>query len=93
MTYMKKVDDATQNPTSGPGDGWFKVSEAGLISPTQWAVDALIEGGGVQSVTIPSCIEDGEYLLRFEIIALHSAQDEGQTQFYVYDSPTIPACH
>lgn len=92
LAYMKKVDDATQNPSAGPGDGWFKVSEAGLISSTEWAVDALIEAGGVQSVTIPSCIEDGEYLLRFEIIALHSASSEGQAQFYVCDPRIALKC-
>lgn len=58
-----------QNPSAGPGDGWFKVAEAGHISSTEWAMDALINAGGVQSVTIPSCIDDGNYLLRFELIA------------------------
>ncbi|KAK4909040.1 hypothetical protein LTR49_022139 [Elasticomyces elasticus] len=83
MAYMKKVADATQNPSAGPGDGWFKISEAGLISSTEWAMDALINAGGVQTVTIPSCIEDGNYLLRFELIALHSASVEGDAQFYI----------
>jgi cellulase len=83
IAYMKKVADATQNPASGPGDGWFKISESGLISSSQWAVDALISAGGVQSVTIPTCIENGDYLLRFEIIALHSAYTYPGAQFYV----------
>ena len=83
MAYMKKVDDATQNPSAGPGDGWFKIAEAGLISPTQWAVDALIESGGVQTVTIPSCIEDGDYLLRFELLALHDGTKPNGAQFYM----------
>lgn len=83
MAYMKKVDDATQNPSAGPGDGWFKIAEAGLISSSQWAVDALIEAGGVQTVTIPSCIEDGDYLLRFELIALHDGTKPNGAQFYM----------
>jgi cellulase len=29
MAYLKKVDDATNNPAAGPGDGWFKISEVG----------------------------------------------------------------
>jgi cellulase len=29
MAYLKKVDDATNNPGAGPGDGWFKISEMG----------------------------------------------------------------
>jgi hypothetical protein len=32
MAYMKKVSDATQNPSAGPGSGWFKIAEDGLIS-------------------------------------------------------------
>ncbi|KAK5705932.1 hypothetical protein LTR17_021223 [Elasticomyces elasticus] len=83
MAYMKKVADATQNPSAGPGDGWFKISELGLISSTEWGVDALISAGGVQNVTIPECIEDGQYLLRFEVIALHSASVEKDAQFYM----------
>lgn len=35
------------------------------------------------SVTIPSCVEDGEYLLRVEHIALHSAASVGGAQFYI----------
>jgi cellulase len=30
--WMKKVSDATQNPSSGPGDGWFKISEDGYTN-------------------------------------------------------------
>ncbi|KFY54783.1 hypothetical protein V497_07441 [Pseudogymnoascus sp. VKM F-4516 (FW-969)] len=83
LAYMKKVSDATQNPSAGPGNGWFKIAEAGLISSNQWAVDALISAGGVQSVKIPSCIANGDYLLRFEIIALHSAYSYPGAQFYM----------
>ncbi|KAM0722084.1 hypothetical protein Q7P37_003010 [Cladosporium fusiforme] len=83
LAYMKKVDDATQNPENAAGDGWFKVAEAGLISSNEWAMDALISADGVQSVTIPSCIEDGDYLLRFELIALHEASTEGKAQYYM----------
>ena len=92
MAYMKKVSDATQNPSAGPGDGWFKIAEAGLISSSQWAVDALIEAGGVQTVTIPSCIEDGDYLLRFELIALHDGTKPNGAQFYVCDTPVLINC-
>lgn len=41
---------------------------------------------GIQTVTIPECIEDGDYLLRFELIALHSASVPMGAQFYVSDS-------
>lgn len=32
MAYMKKADNAT---TDGPGDGWFKISEAGLDAQSE----------------------------------------------------------
>ena len=37
MAYMKKVADATQNPSAGPGDGWFKIAEEGLISSSKFS--------------------------------------------------------
>jgi len=82
MAYMKKVTDATSDV--GYGDGWFKISEAGLNTATQdWATTDLIANGGVQSITIPSCLEDGQYLLRPELIALHSAASKEGAQFYL----------
>ncbi|PGH11165.1 hypothetical protein AJ80_07267 [Polytolypa hystricis UAMH7299] len=80
--YLKKVNDATQNPSSGPGDGWFKISESAYTNGV-WGVDELIANDGIQSTTIPQCIEDGEYLLRFEILALHSAYSTNGAQFYM----------
>jgi hypothetical protein len=38
------------------------------------------------SYTIPACLKPGYYLVRHEIIALHSASSEGGAQFY-------PGCH
>ncbi|KAK4099123.1 carbohydrate-binding module family 1 protein [Parathielavia hyrcaniae] len=80
--WMKKVADATRNPSSGPGGGWFKIAEEGL-SNGRWGVDNLIAAGGIHKATIPTCIENGDYLLRFEILALHSAYDLRGAQFYM----------
>lgn len=82
MAYMKKVSDATTD--TGIGGGWFKISQEGYDSSTGlWAVDKLISSGGVQSIPIPSCIANGQYLLRGEIIALHSASSANGAQFYM----------
>jgi len=43
------------------------------------------ENGGY-NYTVPSCLKPGYYLVRHEIIALHSAWDVGGAQFY-------PSCH
>lgn len=42
--------------------------------------------GGSVTYTIPECIEPGSYLVRHEIIALHSAYSYPGAQFY-------PGCH
>ncbi|EAQ84467.1 hypothetical protein CHGG_08481 [Chaetomium globosum CBS 148.51] len=80
--WMKKVSDATQNPWAGPGGGWFKIAEEGLNNG-RWGVDTVIASGGIQKAKIPTCIENGDYLLRFEILALHSAYSQGGAQFYM----------
>jgi len=82
QAYMKKVDDALTDV--GYGDGWFKVSEAGLNVATQdWATTDLIAAAGVQDIPIPECLEDGQYLLRPEILALHAAGGLNGAQFYM----------
>ncbi|KAH7070480.1 glycoside hydrolase [Paraphoma chrysanthemicola] len=82
MVYMKKVDNALNNPSAGPGNGWFKIAHAGYQNG-RWAVDDLISAGGIQKARIPQCIANGEYLIRFELLALHSAHQRGQAQFYM----------
>lgn len=45
-----------------------------------------MKSGGVVSYTVPQCIPSGYYLVRHEIIALHSAYAYPGAQFY-------PGCH
>lgn len=40
-------------------------------------------GAGTIDVPIPACIENGEYLIRFEQIGLHSASSAGGAQLYL----------
>lgn len=80
MFYMAKVDNAASASPSGLK--WFKVAEDGLNGGT-WGVDHMIQNGGWVDMTMPSCIAPGNYLLRAEIIALHSAKNQGQAQFYM----------
>ncbi|KAJ3039962.1 hypothetical protein HDV00_011628 [Rhizophlyctis rosea] len=79
MAYMAPVSDATSS--SAPTSGWFKIYEDGL-SGGRWAVDKLISNGGLYTVTIPSCLAPGDYLLRGELIALHNAYSQGGAQLY-----------
>ncbi|KAL3467632.1 glycosyl hydrolase family 61-domain-containing protein [Aspergillus heterothallicus] len=65
---------------------WFKISESGLIdgttAPGSWASDELIANNNSWTATIPSGIAAGNYVLRHEIIALHSAGNENGAQNY-----------
>lgn len=44
--------------------------------------DHLIANNGWASFTLPSCLAPGQYLMRTEILALHSASSQGEAQFY-----------
>ncbi|GLI73878.1 hypothetical protein PoHVEF18_002109 [Penicillium ochrochloron] len=65
---------------------FFKIDEAGLIDdsnvPGTWASDNLISNNNSRTITIPSSIEAGNYVLRHEIIALHSAGNTDGAQNY-----------
>ncbi|KAI1338457.1 lytic polysaccharide monooxygenase [Xylariaceae sp. FL0016] len=62
-----------------------KISEQGLLSgsnPGTWATDTLIANNFTSDVTIPAGLAPGNYVLRHEIIALHSAGNENGAQNY-----------
>jgi cellulase len=65
---------------------FFKIDEAGLrdgsSSPGRWASDELIANDLTWTTTIPADLAPGNYVLRHEIIALHSANLDGQAQNY-----------
>lgn len=43
----------------------------------------MIANNGWANFTVPSCIAPGQYLLRVELLALHSAYSQGGAQFYM----------
>ncbi|KAI9791886.1 MAG: hypothetical protein M1835_000064 [Candelina submexicana] len=65
---------------------FVKIAESGLIDdtpvPGKWASDQLIANSNKWTVTIPSTIASGNYVLRHEIIALHSANVANGAQNY-----------
>ena len=70
---------------ASPGDlSFFKIDEAGLndAASQNWASDDLIADGNSWTVTVPESLAPGQYVLRHEIIALHSAQDTNGAQNY-----------
>jgi hypothetical protein len=65
---------------------FVKIDESGLIDdttvPGTWASDQLIAANNSWTVTIPNTIAPGNYVLRHEIIALHSAGNTDGAQNY-----------
>jgi len=61
---------------------WFKIQESGLVSGTvgsgTWAAGLMINQNSSWTTTIPSTVPAGNYMIRFETIALHSLP----AQFY-----------
>lgn len=65
---------------------FFKIDAVGLIDdsvvPGTWGTDKLIEAGNRWTVKIPATIATGNYVMRHEIIALHSAGQKDGVQNY-----------
>jgi len=85
IDYMAKCngDCATVDKTTLE---FFKIAEKGIVdntaAPGTWASDQLIANNNSWSITIPSTIAPGNYVLRHEIIALHSAGNADGAQNY-----------
>ncbi|KAI5778707.1 glycosyl hydrolase family 61-domain-containing protein [Geopyxis carbonaria] len=79
MTYMASCggDCRDADPTALE---FFKIFHDGLHADlTTWATDDLIANGLTHTATIPADIKPGNYLLRHEILALHTPNGP---QFY-----------
>lgn len=79
---MKKVDSALTD--SGKGGGWFRIFYEGFNKDTgKWCTERMTEEGKI-SVEIPNDLAGGDYLIRSELLALHSAGNETPNpQFYI----------
>jgi cellulase len=84
LDYLAKVDDATT--ATADGLSFFKIDQGGLDG-ADWASDKLIANNNSWTVTIPTSIAAGQYVLRHEIIALHSAGQADGAQNYPQVSP------
>ncbi|KAJ2068144.1 hypothetical protein GGI16_009579, partial [Coemansia sp. S142-1] len=77
MIYLGKVED-------NPDDiKWFKIYDLGFNKDTnKWCSDVARDNHGRVDVVIPKDIENGKYILRTELLALHKAMDPWGAQFY-----------
>ena len=89
QVYLSKVSDATT--ADGSAGGWFKIfsnswsKKSGSRSgdDDNWGTRDLNSCCGKMDVKIPGDIASGDYLLRAEALALHTAGSAGGAQFYV----------
>jgi cellulase len=88
MVYMSKVPDSS---TADGSAGWFKIFEDGWAKKAggsvgdddHWGVKDLNACCGKMDVAIPADIAPGDYLLRAEVVALHTAGSSGGAQLYM----------
>jgi len=81
MTYMANCEGDCKDADPNKLD-YFKIDEAGLGSDGVWATTNFIANNLTWTVTIPSDIVAGNYLIRQELVSLHSANMKGKAQFY-----------
>ncbi|KAL2162083.1 hypothetical protein VTH06DRAFT_7868 [Thermothelomyces fergusii] len=86
IDYLADCGDAGCEKVDKTTLEFFKISEKGLIdgssAPGRWASDELIANNNSWLVQIPPDIAPGNYVLRHEIIALHSAGQQNGAQNY-----------
>lgn len=88
MVYMSKVSDASTADGSSSffkifEDTWGKASSTSTGSDDYWGTKDLNNNCGKMDVKIPANLAPGDYLLRAEVIALHTASSVGGAQFYI----------
>ncbi|KAK2759052.1 hypothetical protein FQN54_003151 [Arachnomyces sp. PD_36] len=84
IDYIARVDGDFSNINKGSLQ-WVKIDEGGLRSgsnPGRWATDELIADDFTWVTKIPASLAPGNYVLRHEIIALHSAGQSNGAQAY-----------
>lgn len=79
--WLAKVSNAAT--TDKTGLKWFKIWEDTFDTGSKkWGVDNLISNNGWVYFQLPTCVAPGDYLLRVEVLALHSAKNSMGAQFY-----------
>ncbi|KAJ5715521.1 uncharacterized protein N7483_012702 [Penicillium malachiteum] len=85
ITYLANCGDSCETVDKTTLE-FFKISAVGLVDDTDvpgtWGDDQLISNNNSWLVEIPPKLEAGYYVLRHEIIALHSAEEEDGAQNY-----------
>ncbi|KAJ2047827.1 hypothetical protein H4S04_004210 [Coemansia sp. S16] len=87
LIYMAPLE------SNGEGDVWFKVFEGGYDPKTKKFYDELLmKSGGKMEFTIPEEIKGGNYIMRPEVIALHTADKKFKPGSMSYGAEFFPNC-
>ncbi|KAI1123015.1 lytic polysaccharide monooxygenase [Nemania abortiva] len=84
INYLAKCSGECTAATPG-GLSFTKISQSAYLSgsnPGTWVTDTMIAQNFTSDVKIPSSLAAGNYVLRHEIIALHSAGSANGAQSY-----------
>ncbi|KAJ6483978.1 glycoside hydrolase family 61 protein [Mycena sanguinolenta] len=81
LTYLARCESNCAEFNASEGR-WFKIAEQGPDANGNWA-QAKLEEGSPARAALPANLKAGQYLLRNEIIALHTAQSIGGAEFYI----------
>jgi hypothetical protein len=97
MTYLASCGSTTCDKFDASKAKWFKIQEQGQDAQGKWAQEKISEwscylpfqdiyyftvDGSPASVTLPSTLAPGNYLLRSEIVALQNGMFPGKSEFY-----------
>ncbi|KAF9252452.1 glycoside hydrolase [Marasmius fiardii PR-910] len=83
ITYLARAPSDITKWSPGTSAVWFKVAESGKGSDGKWAAaDKLVADNGIYTFMIPRNLKAGQYIVRHEIIALHSAGTYPGVQIY-----------
>ncbi|KAI0791898.1 glycosyl hydrolase family 61-domain-containing protein [Abortiporus biennis] len=83
MTYMASCGSTSCDQYDPDGDTkWFKIDQLGKESDGSTWYQQDVMQGDAYTITLPSNLSPGGYLIRHEIIALHLATSMGGAEFY-----------
>ncbi|KAF8149118.1 glycoside hydrolase family 61 protein [Crassisporium funariophilum] len=83
ITYMARAPSDITKWNPGTSAVWFKVAQTGKTADGKWAAtDLLTASKSIYTFTIPAKLKAGQYIVRHEIIALHSAYTYPGAQVY-----------
>jgi len=86
INYLAKCSGADCTSAKAEDLSFWKIQQGALVDANaaegEWVTDKMIANDFTTDVTIPANVKPGSYVLRHEIIALHSAGNANGAQSY-----------